>query len=259
MIDTHTHLYMGDYADGGTAAVDAAVAAGVSRMVLPNVDLESVGPMMTLNSRRPDKTCIAAGLHPTEVGEDWQEVLAAIFELTSEAGIVAVGEAGIDLHWEDGNLDLQRKAFAAQLEEASRRHLPVIIHSRDALEETLRLAVDVADSVPALLFHSFTGTPADARRILEEIPGAMFGINGVVTFKNAGALREAVGEIGIDRIVLETDSPYLAPVPHRGSCNESAYLPHILAVVADVCGVSRRQAETLTDAAATWVFGLDRI
>lgn len=256
MIDTHTHLYMDEFEENGRKAVADAVRAGVSTMILPNVDRESVVPLIKLHELCNSNTLIAPGLHPTEVGEDWEEELKEIFDLFGDRKVVGVGETGIDLHWDGDNIELQRQAFARQLELASQKNLPVIIHSRDALDETLRIATDFRYSVPAMVFHSFTGTPEDAATIVRELPEAVFGINGVVTFKNAEPLRQAVSKIGLDRVVLETDAPFLAPVPYRGKRNESAFIPVILHKLAELFGETPEKCEKITDDNAGRVFRL---
>lgn len=229
-------------------------------MVFPGIDPESTPALLSLAARWPENVRIALGLHPTELGEDWRGRLAEMERMYTDAGLplVAIGEVGIDLHWDRTTLAQQIEAFSAQLEMAMERKLPVIIHSRDALEETLGVIVACAGRhgglLPKLIFHSFTGSPEDVRRI-REVCDPWFGINGVVTYKSAPALREALAEIGLDRILLETDSPYLAPVPHRGRRNESAYLPEILHAVALNLGVGEAEVEAATDRNAALLFG----
>lgn len=258
MIDTHTHLYMDAFRkeepEGCAAAVDRAVAAGVELMVLPAVDRESAAEVAELHAARPVRTRTAMGLHPTEVGEDWREELDDITAILEPTMPVAVGEVGIDLYWDDSNLRLQKEAFTAQLLLAARLSLPVIIHCRDGVEECCECieaakaqlrAESVGVELPPLVFHSFTGSPDDVRRIRQTCD-PYFGINGVVTFKNSGRLPEAVKEIGIDRLLLETDSPYLAPVPKRGRRNESSYLTYINIKVADILGLAPEETDRLT-------------
>lgn len=258
MIDTHTHLYMNSFStdehDGCAAAVDRAVEAGVEMMVLPAVDRESATEVAMLHRTRPERTRTAMGLHPTEVGEDWPEELDDIMALLIPTSPVAVGEVGIDLYWDSSNLSLQKEAFIAQILMAHRLGLPVIIHCRDGLDaccECIRAAKSHIEAkencgkLPPLVFHSFTGSPDDVRRI-REICDPFFGINGVVTFKNSGSLPDAVKEIGIDRILLETDSPYLAPVPKRGRRNESSFLPFINSKVAEILGLSPEETAEAT-------------
>lgn len=254
MIDTHTHIYMEEFSDGGADALARALSAGVSHMVLPNVDTASVAPMLRLHERFPECTSAALGLHPTEVGDDWKEIVADMERQLSEGGFVAIGEVGVDLYWDKSRRDQQLEAFAEQLRIADRLGLPVIIHCREALDETLSVISEVKPKV-RLIFHSFTGSADDVRRI-HRVCGPMFGINGVVTFKNAKELREALPEITLDRILLETDSPYLAPVPLRGKRNESSYLPAICAKVAEALGVASEEVERATTRNAIEVFSL---
>ena len=254
MIDTHTHIYMDEFSDGGADALRRAVDAGVNHLIFPNVDASSVSPMMALHRRFPGCTSVALGLHPTEVGDDWETEVDAMEKSLEEGGCVAVGEVGMDLYWDTSRKAEQMEAFARQMRIADRLGLPVIIHCREALDETLAVIRDVNPSV-VLIFHSFTGGPDDVRKI-RELCDPMFGINGVVTFKNAQTLRDALPEIRLDRMLLETDSPYLAPVPHRGKRNESSYLPAICSRIADTLGVSAEEVERKTTENAFMAFRL---
>lgn len=253
MVDTHTHLYMDSFSKeescGCEAAVDRAVEAGVELMVLPAVDRESAAGVAALHAARPERTCTAMGLHPTEVGEDWREELDDIVRTLSPTNPVAIGEVGIDLYWDDSNLSLQKEAFIAQILLAERLGLPVIIHCRDGVEVCCECISEArkqgSGKLPKLVFHSFTGSPDDVRRI-REVCDPYFGINGVVTFKNSGLLPEAVKEIGIDRLLLETDSPYLAPVPKRGRRNESSYLRFINSKIAEILALSPLETDKAT-------------
>lgn len=270
MTDTHTHLYSLNGNGEPAAAVERALLAGVRRMILPGVDLQSVEPMRRLAALFPDSLQMAMGLHPTDLGEDWRTHLRRIGERMLGSDIVAIGEVGMDYHWDSSNKEEQREAFETQIMLAAEAGLPVIIHSRDALEDTLKAIEEVKTGLshqrsdkgageptvlPKLIFHSFTGSPADVWRI-REICDPYFGINGVVTFKNAGALGDAVKEIGIERILLETDSPYLAPVPHRGRRNESSYLPAIRDKVAELLAITPADCEEQTDRNADAVFSV---
>lgn len=219
-------------------------------MVLPAVDRESAAEVAALHAVRQSHTRTAMGLHPTEVGEDWREELDDIIATLGPTSPIAIGEVGIDLYWDDSNLSLQKDAFIAQLLLAEELDLPVIIHCRDGLEvccECIEKAKSLSPSgkTPQLVFHSFTGSPADVKRI-RELCDPYFGINGVVTFKNAGTLPDAVKEIGIDRLLLETDSPYLAPVPKRGRRNESSYLPFVNSKIADILNMSPEETDRAT-------------
>ena len=262
MTDTHTHLYFEeDYPageGGGGAAVDRALAVGVSRLIFPCVDLESAEPLLALHHQYPAETFTAFGLHPTEVGPDWRQEVREISARFAEEKPVAVGEIGIDLYHDATWRSRQMDAFGEQLQMASELHLPVIIHCRSGLDETLEILSGFSkEQRPEVVFHSFTYGPEEARRILEECgDDTIFGFNGVATFKNAAEVREAVKRVGIDRIVLETDSPYLSPTPLRGRRNESSNIPLIRDVIAACCGVSPEETEQITDRNASRLFHL---
>lgn len=254
MIDTHTHLYFPDYGNEISDIVKKSLEQGVSHFILPNVDMESVARMKTFKSCFPNVSSMAIGLHPTEVKDDWQEVLNFIKEEASGREYIAIGETGIDLYWDDTNLENQKEAFLQQLLLAEKYQLPVIIHSRNAFPETLEVIKEVKPSVP-LVFHSFTGTKDNVKEI-REICDPYFGINGVVTYKNAPGLREALSEIGINKIILETDAPFLTPVPHRGKRNDSSYLSYIRDKVAETLSLSPSEVERITDKTARDLFKL---
>lgn len=246
MTDTHTHLYLEDYPDGGVPAVEEAIKAGVRRLIFPNVDLSTLRPMISLHERFPEETRMAVGLHPTEVKEGWREMMARIEPALGLPGVVAVGEVGIDLYWDKTYKAEQMEALDYQIGLAIARDIPVIIHCREGLDEVLTVLSHREGNLPGILFHSFTGSVDDVRRI-REVCDPMFGINGVVTFKSAKALRAALPEIGLDKILLETDSPYLTPTPHRGERNSSAYIPLIADMVARTLDLPVDTVEAITD------------
>lgn len=245
LIDTHTHLYLSAYSDGGRHAVERAIEAGVEHMILPNVDLATIEPMRNLHEQFPQATSMAMGLHPTEIKEDWREALAQTKEEfdTHRSDYISVGEIGIDLYWDKTFIEQQMIAFEAQVQWAVDANLPIIVHCREGLAQTL----EVLQSFPQAtgVMHSFGGTTADVEAV-RRVVDFYFGINGVVTFKNSG-LRDTLPAISPERLLLETDSPYLAPVPFRGKRNESAKITHIAAHIADTLGLSNQQiAETTT-------------
>ncbi|MCM1377548.1 MAG: TatD family hydrolase [Clostridium sp.] len=257
MIDTHTHLYISEsFPDGGAEAVERALDAGIRHMVFPNVDVASVEPLLALHSKFPEVTSVAKGLHPTDVKASWRDDLREIGYRFGDTKCVAYGEIGLDFYRTRENASLQMDAFGRQLDDAFSEKLPVIIHSREALDATLEITRSMGERTPALLFHSFTAGPQEARKILEVHPNALFGFNGVATFKNAANVREALKIIGPNHIVLETDAPWLAPTPHRGKTNESSFIPYILQKVADTLGLSVSDAERATDYNARRFFGL---
>lgn len=257
LIDTHTHLYLPEFADdvngdGTPDAVGRAVGAGVTHMIFPNVDLTTIQPMKRLAAAHPAHVSMAMGLHPTEVGDDWQEALHKIHDELLWGIYTAVGEVGIDLYWDASRRTQQMKAFDAQLSLAEERGLPVIIHCRNALDETL----EVLQSHPAVsaVMHSFGGTAGDAERILQT-GSYYFGINGILTFKKS-TLPDAVKAIPTERMLLETDAPYLAPVPMRGRRNESAYLTHTASCLAEILGIDMQEVADLTSDNARRLFGI---
>ena len=259
LIDTHTHLYLPEFNgdngdDGGADAVDRAISAGVCHMIFPNVDLTTVEPMTALAKRYPDNISMAMGLHPTEVGEDWSDCLAQIDEIIADGkDYVAVGEVGIDLYWDKKYCEEQMQVFEHQARRAVELDLPLIIHCREGLAQALEVLQGVK-GVRAV-FHSFGGDEADIDAV-RRVGDFYFGINGIVTFKNSD-LRRHLPAIGPERILLETDSPYLAPVPHRGKRNESAYLPLIAAHIAASTGKTTDEVAQTTTANAKRLFALD--
>ncbi|MDE6066281.1 MAG: TatD family hydrolase [Duncaniella sp.] len=250
MFDTHTHLYLPEFDCDRRDVMDRAVNAGVGRMLFPNVDLGTIAPMKSLRSEYPDITLMAMGLHPTEISERWRDDLAVIQDELDRDDYVAVGEIGIDLYWDKTYRKEQMEALACQLDWAVSRQMPVIIHCREGLTETLDVLADFGGKVRGV-FHSFGGTVADVEQI-RRCGDFYFGINGIVTFKNSG-LKDVLPEIGVSRILLETDAPYLAPVPYRGKRNESAYIVNTAQTVAlslstevdEVADITTKNAENL--------------
>lgn len=254
LTDTHTHLYLPEFGtDNCHSAVDRAIAAGVDRLIFPNVDLTTVEPMMALASVYPDNISMAMGLHPTEIGENWQSDLQKIISILDKfpEKFVAIGEIGIDLYWDKTFRKQQIEALAIQFNEARKRSLPVIIHCREGLDEVMSVMKESA--VTNGVFHSFGGTVSDVERV-RRYGDFYFGINGIVTFKNS-MLKEVLPAIGIERVVLETDSPYLAPVPHRGKRNESAYLIHIASCIAQILDMTIDDVASVTNENAKRLFG----
>lgn len=255
IIDTHTHLYLDEFSPDNDAAVARAIDSGVEKLIFPNVDLSTIEPMKMLQSKFPQNVSMAMGLHPTEVNDSWQESLAKVkSELSSAPKMyVAVGEIGIDLYWDKSFRNEQLEVFAEQVEWALELDLPIIIHCREGLDEVLSV-LRRATAIPRGVFHSFGGSESDVLKI-REVGDFYFGINGIVTFKNS-ELRTVLHLIGLDRILLETDSPYLAPVPHRGKRNESAYIINVATAVADALGISVEKVAETTTSNAEKLFNL---
>ncbi len=255
IIDTHTHLYLDEFQPSPREVVVHAIDTGVEMMIFPNVDLNTIAPMKLLHNEFPFNTRMAMGLHPTEIASTWQCDLKTIEnELNNNNDrYVAIGEIGIDLYWNKTYRNEQMQALKTQFQWAVKRNKPVIIHCREGLDEIL----DVLDEMPIKpqgVFHSFGGTIEDIAKIRSR-GDFYFGINGIVTFKNS-KLREVLPEIGIDRILLETDAPYLAPVPHRGKRNESAYIIHTAAHIAQHLSITAEEVSAITTANARHLFDL---
>ncbi len=254
IIDTHTHLYLPEFQDP-EQAVKRALDAGVGHLVLPNVDLTTLDAMFDLHKLFPDRTSVAVGLHPTEITDNYLADLALINDAFDQfPDAVAVGEIGMDLYWDKTWREEQMDAFRIQCLWALERKLPIIIHCRDGLDEVLEV-LSALPKVPAGVFHSFGGSVEDVDRI-RKVGDFYFGINGIVTFKNS-RLRDTLPHIGLERILLETDSPYLAPVPHRGKRNESAFIVHTAAYIASIMGVGIEDLERVTTENAINLFGLN--
>ena len=257
MIDTHAHIYLPEYGNDKCAVVDRALAANVELMILPGVDASSIAPIKELHALRPEATAMCLGLHPTEVhSNDWQEQLATIErELRSGATYVGIGETGLDLYWDQTTLREQREAFEAQICLADALNLPLVIHCREAMEETLDVLAARRGRLPNAVFHCYSGTANDVARLRRLLPDVKFGIGGVVTFKKS-QLPDILPTIGLNHILLETDAPWMAPTPHRGKQNESAYIPFIAQKIADTLGVTIDEVDRVTTAAARSLFPL---
>ena len=245
LFDTHTHLYLPDFDGdgGGRPAVRRALDAGVEAMLMPNVDCTTVAPLRELCSAFPGRVFSAMGLHPTEIGSAWRDDLSRIIGCFRPED-VAVGEVGMDLYWDKTFRDEQMQALEVQAQYAVAHDLPLVIHCREALPETLEVLSGV-DGVRGVM-HSFGGTPADVDAVRRALGDDWyFGINGIVTFKNC-RLHESLEAITLSRLLLETDSPYLAPVPHRGKRNESAYIGAVSGCVASVLGLESSEVAEKT-------------
>ena len=254
MIDSHSHIYCDAFDEDRDAVVARAREAAVRHIVLPNENLDSVARLAAMTERYPGYVSMTMGLHPEDVHDDYRDVLEQMRPMLDQYPVVAIGEIGIDLYWDKTWREQQRHALDIQLHWCHERDIPFIIHCRDGLNDILDVIDHLDCPVPRGVFHSFTGTPDEVARIRER-GDFYFGVNGIVTFKKS-TVPLLLPVIGLDRLLLETDSPYLAPVPNRGKRNESANIPHINDFVANVLGVSPDEVSTVTDRNAIDLFGL---
>jgi TatD DNase family protein len=251
MIDTHTHIYLKQFNEDRASMLERAKNAGVAEFYLPNIDKHSIADLKELAAQHPNIYPMM-GLHPSHVKEDYKEHLAVVFEeLNGDTQYHAVGEIGIDLYWDKTFIAEQKKAFGIQIEKAKEMGLPVVIHSRNAFDETFEVLEAFADDRLFGIFHCFTGNLEQAQHAISL--NLKLGIGGVVTFKNGG-LDKVVEKIGLENLVLETDAPYLAPAPHRGKRNEPAYLALVAKKIADLHKVPLSEVDRLTTQNAQQVF-----
>ncbi len=243
--DSHTHLYLEAFSDDRKEMVRRALNAGVTRMLLPNIDSQTIEEMYALADLFPGSCYPMMGLHPTSVKENYQEELRIIESHLNRPGIVAIGETGIDLYWDKTFIQEQKVAFKTQIQWAKKMKLPIIIHARDSFREIFQVLDKEGNIGLQGVFHSFTGNMSELEQALSY--GFMIGINGIVTFKNSN-LEEIVRAIPLDRLLLETDAPFLSPVPHRGKRNESSYLVHIAEKVAEINHLSKEEIGEITNA-----------
>lgn len=252
-VDTHTHLYDEAFSKDADLAVERACTLGVDRMILPDICSSSRKAMFELSDRHPGVLFPCLGLHPTEIDGNWEEELERIGEWKGR-DIKAIGEIGLDLYWSKEFAVQQAEAFRRQLELAHNLDLPVIIHSRNATEPILEILGNCRLSGLRGVFHAYSGS-LESWRELSRTGDWMVGIGGVLTFKKA-SIAETVKSIPLDRILLETDSPYLTPVPHRGERNESSYIPLIASTLAGILGLELEEVAAVTSSNAETLFGI---
>ena len=253
LTDTHTHLYSDAFKEDRATMVQRAFDAGVKKMFIPAIDSETTEAMYQLEKEYPHTVFLMMGLHPTSVKENYKEELKHVEDQFLKRSFFAVGEIGIDLYWDKSTLEIQKKAFKTQIQLAKKHQLPIVIHCRDALDEVFEvLETEKGDELYGI-FHCFTGTEAQAQKAISY--NMKLGIGGVVTFKN-GKIDTFLNKYDLKYIVLETDSPYLSPVPYRGKRNESSYLSLICKKVAEVYNISEEEVARVTSQNAIDVFGI---
>lgn len=253
MIDTHCHLDGEEFREDLEAVITRAREAGVEAIGVPGIDLKSCESVTSLCSRYPDYCYPMLGLHPEEVRADWREVLMAI--APAVRGAVAIGEIGLDFYWSREFEREQLEAFEEQVRWSVELQLPLMIHCRKAQNELLYILKRYKDDLPGGVFHCFTGNEIEARELLS-FDRFVLGIGGVLTFKKSKLPETLAQAVPLTRIVLETDAPYMAPVPMRGQRNEPAFVAHVCRCLAEVYGVSEEEVNLQTNANAARVFGI---
>jgi len=253
LIDTHSHIFLPEFDSDRDQVILNAKENGVERILLPNVDSSTSQDLLNLASEYPDYCLPMIGLHPTSVNENYQKELELVEKLLQENSFYAIGEIGMDLYWDKTFQKEQEEVFRYQINLAKKYGLPIVIHARESFNEIFQIMHEVIDDDLKGVFHAFTGTDKQADQILEW--GFKMGIGGIATFKNSG-LDKVVHNIDINHIVLETDSPYLAPVPKRGKRNESAYLYYIAQKIAEIKNITIEEVAAITTKNAKQLFNI---
>ena len=253
LTDTHTHLYYETDPEKLADLMQRSLDNKVCRLFLPNVDSESIPLVFGLSERYPDHCFPMLGLHPCDVKANYKEELDSISKEIAQRKVYAIGEIGIDLHWDKSTLSIQQEAFRTQIDWAKNSDLPIVIHCREAFDEIFEILNELKDDKLRGIFHCFSGTLEQAHKVIGL--GFYLGIGGVLTYKNSG-LDKVIQDVSLEHLVLETDSPYLTPVPFRGKPNESSYLVYIAQKLADIKQVSLEEIAEVTTRNSRLVFGV---
>ncbi|MBT8319582.1 MAG: TatD family hydrolase [Gramella sp.] len=251
--DTHTHLYSDAFDEDRREAIQAAIDSNVKRFFIPAIDSETTQSMYELEKAFPENVFLMMGLHPTHVKENFKEELKHVEEELDRRKFYAVGEIGIDLYWDKSTLKIQQEAFKRQIQFAKDRELPIVIHCREAFDEIFEVLEEVKDDKLFGIFHCFTGNLEQAKKALSY--NMKLGIGGVVTFKNGG-LDKFIAEIPLEKIVLETDSPYLAPKPYRGKRNDPVYILKVAEKLAELYNIPLEEVAEVTTKNSKEIFGI---
>jgi len=243
LADTHTHLYLKEFDNDRDEVINRAVSNGVVKLLMPNIDIHSTDAMLKIADRYKNTCYPMIGLHPTSVKEDYLSQLETLETLFTQHSFIAIGEIGIDLYWDKTYIKEQMEAFSRQIDFALRSELPIVIHSRESFPEISSVLADFSDKNLKGVFHAFSGSIEDAKKAVTM--GFKLGIGGPLTFKNSN-LDKIVEDIGIEHIILETDSPYLAPVPYRGKRNESSYICIINKKLSEIFRITEEESASIT-------------
>lgn len=254
MIDTHTHLYSEEFNEDRNLVIERALEKGVTHFFLPAIDSETHEKMLKLESEFPEDITAMMGLHPCSVKpESWEKELELVKNYLDKRDFVAIGEIGIDLYWDQSTLDIQVNAFEIQIDWAIEKDIPIVIHTRNSFDEVFEVLERKKHPKLRGIFHCFSGDLAQAKHAISL--QFLLGIGGVVTFKN-GKVDQFLNKIPLENIVLETDSPYLAPVPHRGKRNESSYVNLVAEKLVDIYGLDFSEIDRITSENAKRIFGM---
>ena len=254
-IDTHAHLYSNKFTEDRNDVINNAIQSGVLKMFLPNISSEYTLSMLELCKKFPENCFPMMGLHPCDVKiESMEKELLHVEEMLQKEKFIAVGEIGLDLHWDKSTLDIQKEAFRFQIELAKKHKLPIAIHVRDSFSEAIEIVEELNDENLSGVFHCFTGDNEQAKRVID-LQNFFLGIGGVLTFKNSG-LDNTISKIDIKHLLLETDAPYLTPSPYRGKRNESKYIINIAEKLAEIKGISINEVGETTTKNARNLFKL---
>ena len=251
--DTHTHLYSEAFDEDRTEVIERALAAGVTRFFIPAIDSSYTKAMYALENKYPNNMFLMMGVHPTHVKDNHLEELSHVKAQLQRRKFIAIGEIGIDLFWDQSMLKAQQDMFRAQIQLAKQYKLPIVIHCREAFDEVFEILEDQKGADLFGIFHCFTGSLAQAQRAISY--NLKLGIGGVVTFKN-GKIDQFLNQIELKDIVLETDAPYLSPVPYRGKRNESSYILNVLEKLSDIYGISKEAIAEITTQNSKSIFKL---
>lgn len=243
LADTHTHLYLKEFDNDRDEVINRAVSNGVVKLLMPNIDIHSTDAMLKIADKYKDTCYPMIGLHPTSIKEDYLSQLETLETLFTQHSFIAIGEIGIDLYWDKTYIKEQMEAFSRQIDFALRSELPIVIHSRESFPEIFSVLEDFSDKNLKGVFHAFSGSIEDAKKAVAM--GFKLGIGGPLTFKNSN-LDKIVEDIGIEHIILETDSPYLAPVPYRGKRNESSYICIINKKLSEIFRITEEESASIT-------------
>ncbi len=254
LIDTHAHLFSEEFDRDRTEVVERAIAAGVTKMFLPNIDSSSIASLLKLEEQFPENCFAMMGLHPGSVNEKYGDELSIVEHWLAKRRFCAIGEIGMDYYWDKTFVPQQKDAFEKQLDLAKKYALPAIIHQRECFDDLFEIVRSKNDKNLRGIFHCFTGTLEQANKIIG-LGGFKLGIGGVITYKKS-ELPETLKHIELNHIVLETDSPYLPPAPHRGKRNESSYIALVVQKIAEVKGISVEEVAAITTKNSEEVFSL---